>query len=376
MTVHHILPEAEPFSEYFGGALSRWTANVLANDKSAVILAPWFDRTWNFDSERIRSSANLRRYRQLLSLCRNRVPSKLRRVLISFFLRTAFSQATAEDVVYVHNRPEFAAAIHAAYPQRRFKLILHMQNSHLLHHSREFARCADLTVFCSAFLLQEARQRVGEIRSTVIPNGADGSCFFPANLGGPPGPPTVLFVGRLIPIKGAHVLVEAMRILQQRGCAARALLVGSPAFGSHKDTPYLRGIKVSAPDNVAFSPYKTGDQLAGEFRRATVFCCPSIFEEPFGMTNVEAMASGLPTVAAEVGGIPEVFREGGALLVPPGDPEKLAAALEQVLGDHHLRSRLAREGRRSFRKNFTWQVVREKYREALESVAASESRSA
>jgi len=370
MTVHHILPEGEPFSEHFGGALSRWTANVLVNDKSAVILAPWFDETWNFDSERIRSSANLRRYGRLLSLCRHRVPSEVRRLLASFFLRTAFSAAAPEDVVYVHNRPEFAAAIHFAYPRRRFKLILHMHNTHLQSHPKEFARCADLTVFCSAFLLRQARQCVGEIRSTVIPNGADGSCFFPANPGGLPGPPTVLFVGRLIPIKGAHVLVEAMRILQQRGSAARALLVGSPVFGSTKDTPYLRGIKASAPDNVAFSPYKTGDQLAGEFRRATVFCCPSVFDEPFGMTNVEAMASGLPTVATQVGGIPEVFREGGALLVPPGDPAKLADALDYVLGDRDLRSRLVREGQQSFRKNFTWNVVREKYRGALESVAA------
>jgi spore coat protein SA len=370
MTVHHILPEGEPFSEHFGGALSRWTANVLANDNSAVILAPWFDQTWNFDSERIRSSANMRRYRQLLFLCRDRVPSKMRMLLASFFLRTAFSQATPQDVVYVHNRPEFAAAIHFAYPRRRFKLILHMHNSHLLIRPKEFARCADLTVFCSSFLLQEARQCVGEIRSTVIPNGADGSCFFPANLGGLPCPPTVLFVGRLIPVKGAHVLVEAMRILKQRGSAARALVVGSAAFGSDKDTPYLRRIKASAPNNVTFLPYKTGAKLAGEFRRATVFCCPSVFDEPFGMTNVEAMASGLPTVATQVGGIPEVFREGGALLVPPGDPERLADALDYVLLDRDVRSRLAHEGRQSFRKNFTWNVVREKYHGALGSVAA------
>jgi spore coat protein SA len=287
---------------------------------------------------------------------------------VSFW--TAFSDARPEDVVYIHNRPEFASAIHLAYPRRRFKLILHMHNSHLLHHSNEFARCADLTVFCSAFLLQEARQYVGDIRSTVIHNGADSSCFFPANPGAPPGPPTVLFVGRLLPIKGVHVLVEAMRILQQRGSAARALFVGSAEFGSDKDTPYLTGIKASAPDNVTFLPYETGAKLGAEFRRATLFCCPSVFNEPFGMTNVEAMASGLPTVASDVGGIPEVFREGGALLVPPSDPEKLADALDLVLLDGDLRNRLAREGQRSFQKNFTWNVVREKYHDAVESVAA------
>jgi len=285
-------------------------------------------------------------------------------------LRTAFSHALPEDVVYVHNRPEFAAAIHCAYPRRRFKLVLHMQNSHLLHHPKEFARCADLTVFCSTFLLQEARQYVGEIRSAVIPNGADASCFFPGNLEALADPPIVLFVGRLIRLKGAHVLVEAMRLLQQRGSSARAIFVGSAVFGINQDTPYLREMKGCAPSNVVFAPYKTGVKLAEEFRRATVFCCPSVFEEPFGMVNVEAMASGLPIVATDVGGIPEVFCEGGALLVPRGDPERLADALERLLLNRDIRSRLAREGRQSFRKNFTWDVVREKYYAALASLTA------
>jgi spore coat protein SA len=211
---------------------------------------------------------------------------------------------------------------------------------------------------------------VGPLRSAVIPNGADAHYFFPANAARLPAPATILFVGRLVPAKGAHVLVEAMRILQQRGIGARAVIVGSAAFGVDRETTYVRGMRHSAPSNVAFAPYKTGAKLAEEFRQATVFCCPSVFEEPFGMVNVEAMACGLPVVATEVGGIPEVFNEGGALLVPPCHPEKLADALVQVLLNSDLRTCLARQGQKSFRKNFTWEVVRERYLGTLETLAA------
>jgi len=369
VTVHHILPEGEPFSERFGGALSRWAANVLANDKTARILAPSSDGTWKMDSGRIHVSKNLRRYGQLVAESRDRIPLWLRKPLIAASLKSIVLEAAAGDVVYVHNRPGFAAAIESAYPHRQFKLVLHMQNSHLLHQPKEFAQCADLTVFCSEFLMQEARKHVGEIRSALIPNGADGSYFFPDNLHGSTDPPTVLFVGRLVVAKGPHVLMDAMRILQKRGTCARAVIVGSAAFGDDKQTSYVRGLRDSAPSNVEFRPYATGVKVADEFRQATVFCCPSVFEEPFGMVNVEAMACGLPVVASAVGGIPEVFREGGALLVPSSNPEKLANALDHVLRNRDLRTQLAAEGQRSFRKNYTWDVVRRKYLDALALIA-------
>jgi spore coat protein SA len=368
--IYHILPEAEPFSEHHGGALSRWTANVLKDDDSAAIFAPWTDGSWKFDSRHVRPLERLRLYGKFVRACRGRVSPAVRRFLAQRTLRTVFTHAAPGDVIYVHNRPEFAAAIHAACPGRQFKLVLHMHNSHLLLHPGEYARCADLTAFCSAFLLDQARQCVGEIRSTVIPNGADGACFFPGDSLAQTCRPTVLFVGCLTPAKGAHVLTEAMRILQRRGSGARAVVVGSAAFGADRETSYVRRLKADAPANVEFAPYQTGSALAGHYRQATVFCCPSVFEEPFGMVNVEAMACGLPVVAAEAGGIPEVFREGGALLVARNDPATLADALDRMLRDAGLRTRLAQEARRSYRKNFTWEVVRGKYIEALASLAA------
>ena len=87
------------------------------------------------------------------------------------------------------------------------------------------------------------------------------------------------------------------------------------------------------------------------------------------MVNVEAMASALPVVASAVGGIPEVFREGGGILVPPADPEKLASAIESLARSPGLRARLASAGHASFLRNFRWSVIREQYQRAIAELA-------
>jgi phosphatidylinositol alpha-mannosyltransferase len=78
---------------------------------------------------------------------------------------------------------------------------------------------------------------------------------------------------------------------------------------------------------------------------ADVFVSPALGQESFGLTLVEAMAAGVPVVASDIPGYREVVRNGvDGLLVPPGDPGALAAALERVLGDPEEAARLRRAG--------------------------------
>ena len=86
--------------------------------------------------------------------------------------------------------------------------------------------------------------------------------------------------------------------------------------------------------------------------------------------KVGGLASGLPVVASRVGGIPEILKHGGGLLVPPNNPESLASALEYLILDKSARQRTALDALQSFRKHFTWQVVRSQYRHVLEDVSA------
>jgi spore coat protein SA len=131
---------------------------------------------------------------------------------------------------------------------------------------------------------------------------------------------------------------------------------------------YLRTLKERKPENVEFGEYVTGETLGDEFRQASIFCCPSVWNEPFGMVNVEAMACGLPIVASAVGGIPEIFRHGGAMLVPGGSVSALADALEILITDPARRKEIAAEGTRSFEEHFRWAVIRDEYMQLVETL--------
>jgi glycosyltransferase involved in cell wall biosynthesis len=100
--------------------------------------------------------------------------------------------------------------------------------------------------------------------------------------------------------------------------------------------------------------------LVGLYNEAAVFACPSIYE-PFGIINLEAMACETPVVACAVGGIKEVVVDGETgFLVPPQDPDRLAAALSKVLDDPDLAARMGRAGRARVLEHFTWDRIAEK----------------
>ena len=91
----------------------------------------------------------------------------------------------------------------------------------------------------------------------------------------------------------------------------------------------------------------TQRQLAGEYRRAGVFCLPSV-QEGFGIVFLEAMAAGKPIVAARSAAVPEVVSHGR--LVEPDNAEALAAAIETLYFDSELRMRLGAEGLQAVRQ--------------------------
>jgi glycosyltransferase involved in cell wall biosynthesis len=100
---------------------------------------------------------------------------------------------------------------------------------------------------------------------------------------------------------------------------------------------------------VRFAGPRSGRDLARSYRAADALVLAS-HVETYGMVVTEALAHGLPVVAAEVGGVPEALGHGAdgvrpGLLVPPGDPQALAAALRAWLGDAELRRRLRRAAR-------------------------------
>ncbi|HWY44543.1 MAG TPA: glycosyltransferase family 4 protein [Candidatus Sulfotelmatobacter sp.] len=373
--IYHLLTESEPFSEHFGGALSRWTANVLREEDDSMIVCPWADTSWNFASKRLIALSGFRSYLKWAHLLRSHSAIRLRLALLRRVLSPLVNQLKKGDTVYIHNRPEFALALRSRCRRLGIKLLLHMQNSHLSYLPTDYLKQLDVDafVFCSSFLKSEAVELGVPISQTaVIPNGADEALFFPASNEKPEtnrfSLPIALFVGRLVPEKGVHLFIEAMRTLQAKGINVSGKVIGSTGFGDSHESDYLRRLKREKPSNVEFGEYLSGRALAKEFRSANLFCCPSIWNEPFGMVNIEAMATALPVVATAVGGIPEIFAQGGGILVPADSVGELAAAIEVLLKDPQRHTQLSQEGYRSFQKRYRWQEIRYQYRELLDSL--------
>jgi spore coat protein SA len=374
--IYHLLSESEPFSEHHGGGVSRWVANVLRDDETSVVICPSADATWGFPQTRLWILPELRKYLWWGKRVRYGKFYSLTLRLLRSVLAPVAAKLKTGDTLYIHNRPEFALAASAMCRKKGARLVLHLHNSHLLTvpQSHRSQLEVDALVFCSEFLKNEAGALVGHSRiAAVILNGADDKCFFPApaTTSKPSGNPVVLFVGRLVPEKGIQFLVEALRLLTKRGVNVSGKIIGSTGFGHDRSSDYVDGIKRDSPANIEFSKYVSGDALAEEFRRASIFCCPSVGKEPFGMVNVEAMATRLPVVASAIGGIPEIFRYGGGILVQPGSAEEIADAIESLIKNPAKREELAQTGYEVYRAHFRWPQIRRQYSEFIQKVASA-----
>jgi glycosyltransferase involved in cell wall biosynthesis len=170
-------------------------------------------------------------------------------------------------------------------------------------------------------------------RTHSIPNGCELSVFHPADrsrarleLGLKPESRVVLFVGRLVEVKGVRELLRAARLLLAQQAGLEVVLVG--------EGPLRRPLEEQAAGELAahvrFAGVQKPEAVARWMAAADVVCLPSHSE---GCPNVviEALACGRPVVASRVGGIPELVNSNCGILTPPGDPEALAAALHEAL---------------------------------------------
>ncbi len=213
----------------------------------------------------------------------------------------------------------------------------------------------------------------------VIPPGYDDRRFFPVSrasratvkqeldLEGP----IIMAVGRMAKNKGYDLLLRAMPPVFQRINDARLLLaVGSsePNEGELQQIEDLRNLArdLGIRDRVLFRDYIPDELLANYYRAADVFALSSRYE-PFGMTAVEAMACGTPTVITTEGGLWEHVRWGvEAIYANPFDPEAFGHAIASVLQYPRVYAQLARFGSQKSRAKFTWTGVAHQMLAAVE----------
>ena len=220
-------------------------------------------------------------------------------------------------------------------------------------------------------------------RVEVVHPGVDLDVFRPvataearAGLGLPVDADVLLFAGRIQPLKAPDVLLHAVAEMLEREPGRRGSLivpvVGGPS-GSGLDKPQALAdlaADLGIADIVRFVPPVSQAELARWFAAATAVAVPS-YNESFGLVAVEAQATGTPVVAAAVGGLTTVVRDGhSGLLVAGHDAHDWAAALTRVLDDHDLRLRLE-TGALQQARLFSWDATAERTLEVYERAAAS-----
>jgi spore coat protein SA len=357
-----LLSGREQFSPFYGGALARWTYEVYSRlrDSTEVTVFGYPTSSEHLYTLSHRTSGVWRPCDFLSAI------PVLRRWEEPLWLRGLFKSLRELDVVHIHNRPQWVNQLR----QLGYDGIiwLHLQNNHLGHWSAsmldELARKLDGVAVCSAFLRGTFADRSPSLaaKTKVIFNGADTKLFFPRE--DTREPKTIFFVGRFDEEKGILQLVRAYARLLERNPDTALVIGGTTGFGVHRETDYVREVKNLAQSlirtrgaRIDFPGYIHHDRdLPSWFQRATVFSSPSLFQEPFGLVNAEAMACATPVVGSNHGGIPEVLGDAG-ILVNPEDVDEFAGALSSLLENIDYRASLGRAAYLRCQEMFDWDII-------------------
>ena len=302
------------------------------------------------------------------------------------------------DIIHVHNFSQFIPIIRAFNPQSKIVLHMHCEwlsqlNSKMI---RRRLKKTDVVIGVSEHITNAVRKSFPEFanRCVTLYNGIDIS-FFAGELNSVSkenkGRRTILSVGRLSPEKGVHVLIEAFSKIAGAVPDVDLVIVGSPtptafefivllakdpkvlALGSYyrgklKRSNYIGQLHESVPEElrnrVKFEGEMTQREIAERYHAAAVFAFPSVWDEPFGIPVIEAMASGVPVVATRSGAVPEIIdQEKSGLLVEPGNSQELAECMLNVLNNSKLSQSLSSAGRGAVQQRFQWDEIAKQLQE-------------
>ncbi len=309
------------------------------------------------------------------------------------------------DAVHLHNFSQFVPVIRAVNPQIKIVLHMHCEWLALLDRTMIEARLqhVDLILGCSAHITQHIQRRFPQLahRCHTVYNGVDTDHFAdPALLGATEAEvgKRLLYVGRISPEKGVHVLFDAFRIVAQVDPHVQLDVVGPSRLLAYtflvglsteddvvaglasfygrtvferlekllltRDSSYLADLRSRLSEDplsrVSFHGPVAHSTLNNYYRKADIVVLPSVCNEAFGMSLIEAMACGRPTVATRAGGIPEVVEAGKTgLLVERDNAPALAEAILHLLRDDALRATLGCAGRQRVMEHFSWDRVAE-----------------
>lgn len=214
----------------------------------------------------------------------------------------------------------------------------------IFQRARGYFDLVDQFVVTNEFMLEAMRRAgISQDRLTCIPTFVDTSRF------SPPAPPRaeryVLFCGRLHQVKGAHLLIDALRLLKARGRSLHLKIAGVGQDGVYVDA-LRRQVEEALPGAVEFEGQVNPSDVPQLFRHALCSVAPALWFENLPNAVLESLACGTPVIASNVGSLASVLTDGvDSLLFPAGDAAALADRLAQLADDPALRARLSKNAR-------------------------------
>lgn len=296
-------------------------------------------------------------------------------------------QAQQCDVIHMNIVFQFVPLIRAYNPQA--KIVLHIHSDFLpLFDPVMVEHClksVDLVIGCSDYLTNQVRKYLPHVNSQTIYNGADIRHFTVANdqnKANQKEPKQILYVGRISPEKGVHVLIDAFNKVVSRYPQVQLKLVGSenavvPWYTLDREDPQIQNLlpyyqgsyrshlqdrlTSTAASSVFFLGKVPHFELLEYYQQADIFVFPSVWNEAFGMPIVEAMSMRLPVIATRGGAFPELVEdEKTGLLVERENADALAEAILRLLVDDNLRIAMGEAGKHRAFEQFAWDHQAEK----------------
>jgi glycosyltransferase involved in cell wall biosynthesis len=217
-------------------------------------------------------------------------------------------------------------------------------------------RRADVITCTSQVMARATRQLVPATTPVhLIPFGVDLRRFHPRPEPRPPHAPLVIGAVKwlLVPLYGLHHLLRAFAALDSPNRALQLLILGD---GPQRPELESLARALGIAERTRFVGRVPNDQVVRYLHQMDIFVIPSL-QESFGVAAVEASAVGLPVVASNVGGLPEVVLEGETgFLVPPADVQGLSERLAWLIADPQLRRRMGSAGRAFVTAHYDWQT--------------------
>ena len=237
---------------------------------------------------------------------------------------------------------------------------------------------SDGIICCSNYMLDHIQHVLGAVKTKVrvIPNGVESSRFNGGRqpqlilAGIPEDRKIILYVGRIVREKGIFTLLDALEKLRKQGKDVSLVYVGE---GPLKEDLAKEVLRRKLNDRVTLAGFVDEKKLVSLYNSSDVFVLPSHYE-PFGMVVLEAMASRIPVVVSDVGGLSEIVEDGvTGVKVPAYNPSALAEGILRVLEDRELSEQLKENAYRAVQERYRWDMIAEKTIEAYRTRPAEPS---